>query len=58
MFYDRLKVLGNIKVIVVNRWSQILKVVTEEASTAIACRQTVATIIIAAELDQEYFGCN
>ena len=28
------------------------------ASTAVACRQAVATIINVAELDSGYFGCN
>ena len=29
-----------------------------EASTAVACRSAAATIIIAVELDSEYFSCN
>ena len=52
------QVLGNTKIIVVKSWSQILKVVTVGASTAVACRQAVATIITVAGLDSEYFGCN
>ena len=52
------QVLGNIKIIPVKSWSQILKVVTVGASTAVACRQAAATIITVAELDSECFGCS